>query len=120
MVLNRRFIRRLENALRGNLEHFELLDGSRYYYDPQEVHEELFLHAYHLQLGRVEESPELYRMLTEAKDPAAVLERLKPESAQAFVDPSALYDRGALVNERRLVPLVAQEPEDLSEGAKKT
>ena len=117
MTIRRSTIRRLQQALRGNLESFELEGGSRYYYDPQEVHEELFLHAYHLGLGRVEEPPELYRMVTGAKDPAAVLERLKPESAGAFVDPSALYDRDALVNERRLVPLVAPEPEDLSEGA---
>ena len=117
MPISRSTIRRLREALRGNLESFELLDGSRYWYDPQEVHKQLFLCAYGLQLGRVGEPPELFRKLCEARDPAAVLERLEPESNEAFVNPAAMYDRDALVRERRLVPLVAPEPEDLSEGA---
>ena len=116
MAINRGRIKRLEREARGDSDSFLLLDGSRYWYDAAEAAEELFLHAYHLGLGRMEEPPELYRMLTRAKDPAAVLERLKPESsAEAFVDPSALYDRDVLVNERRLVPLVGEPPEDLSE-----
>src|SRR5215212_6039571 len=117
MVLSRRFIRRLENALRGNLESFELLDGSHYYYDPAEAYKQSFLCAYGLQLGQVGEAPELYQKLCQAKNPAAVLERLEPESAEAFVNVAEMYDRDALVNERRLIPLVAEEPEDLSEGA---
>jgi hypothetical protein len=96
-------IKKAEREARGDLDSFLLLDG--------------ILHAYHLGLGRVEEPPELYRMLTRAQDPVEVLERLKPGSAQAFVDPSSLYDYDALVHERRLVPIVAPEPEDLSEGA---
>jgi hypothetical protein len=35
-------VRALEQAARGNLMSFELLDGSRFYYDPQSA--ELFLH----------------------------------------------------------------------------
>jgi|SRR5829696_6976233 hypothetical protein len=110
-------IKKAEREARGDLDSFLLLDGSRFWFDATEACEELFLHAYHLGLGRVEEPPELYRMLTRAQDPVAVLERLKPGSAQAFVDPSSLYDYDALVHERRLVPIVAPEPEDLSEGA---
>jgi hypothetical protein len=116
MVLSRRFIRRLENALRGNLESFELLDGSHYYYDPAEAYKQSFLCAYGLQLGQVGEAPELYQKLCQAKNPAAVLERLAPENPQhAFVNPSALYDRDVLINERRLVPRVAEAPEELFE-----
>jgi len=63
----------------------------------------------------VGEPPELYRKLTQVKDPAAVLKRLEPESPGAFVNVGEMYDRDALVNERRLVPLVAQEPEELFE-----
>jgi hypothetical protein len=118
MPINRSWIRRLEAAARGNLDSFELLDGSRYYFDRLETFKELFLCGYDLQLGRGEkwaEPPEVYRKLCEARDPAAVLERLKPESAGAFVRVDEMYDREALINERRLVPLVAEEPEDLSE-----
>ena len=117
MSIRRSTIRRLQQALRGSLESFELFDGSRYWYDPQEVHKALFLAAYGLQLGRVGEPPELYRKLVEAKDPAAVLERLEPESNEVFVNPTALFDRDILINERRLVPNVGEKPEDLSEGA---
>jgi hypothetical protein len=35
-------LRRLESAARGHLKSFELLDGSRYYWNPQGA--ELFLH----------------------------------------------------------------------------
>jgi len=113
MGINRRLIKRLECDVRGDLDSFELLDGSRYYFDPLRTFEELFLCAYGLQLGQVGEPPELYRKLCEAKDPAAVLERLAPENPQhAFVNPSELYDRNVLVNERRLIPRVAEAPEE--------
>ena len=105
--------------MQGNLDSFQLLDGSRYFYDTAEVCKQLFLHAYDLQLGQVGEPPELYQKLCQAKDAEtilAVLERLAPENPEhAFVSPSEIYDRAVLLNERRLVPLVAQEPEDLSE-----
>jgi hypothetical protein len=116
MGINRRLIRRLERDVRGDLDSFELLDGSRYYFDPLRTFEELFLCAYGLQLGQVGEPPELYRKLCEAKDPVAVLKRLAPENPQhAFVNPSELYDRDVLINERRLIPCVAEAPEELFE-----
>jgi hypothetical protein len=116
----RSWIRRLERDARGHLESFELLDGSTYYYyDRMETYKVLFLHAYDVQLGDADkwaEPPEVYRRMCEAKDPAAVLERFKPENPQsAFVDPAALFDTEALVNERRLVPISYEPPEDLSE-----
>jgi hypothetical protein len=109
-------LKRLRIDMRGGLESFELLDGSRYWFEVMEVHRELFSHALDLQLGRVGEPPELFRKLCEAKDPAAVLDRLAPENPQAaFVNVAEMYDRDALINERRLIPLVAGEPEELSE-----
>ena len=78
----------------------------------------MFLCAYGLQLGQVGEPPELFQKLTQARDTASLLKRLEPESpAHAFVNVAEMYDRDALVQQRRLVPLVAPEPEDLSEGA---
>jgi hypothetical protein len=111
-------LKRIEESLRGMLGSFELLDGSTYYYDRLETHKELFLYAYDVQLGRGDEwlePPEVYRKMCEAKDPATVLERFKPENPQgAFVDPTALFERDGLVNERRLVPVSYEPPEDLS------
>jgi hypothetical protein len=115
----RSWIRRLERAASEDLESFELLDGSTYYYDRLETYEELFLHAYDVQLGDADkwaEPPEVYRRMCEARDPAAVLERFKPEDPQrAFVDVTQIYDTDVLVRERRLVPLTHTPPEDLSE-----
>jgi hypothetical protein len=115
----RSWLKRLERAASEDLESFELLDGSTYYYDGLETYKELFLYAYDLEIGDADkwpEPPEVYRKICEARDPAAVLERFKPENPQsAFVDPAALFDTDALVNERRLVPISYEPPEDLSE-----
>lgn len=115
----RNWIKRLERAASEDLESFELLDGSTYYYDRLETHKELFVHAYDVQLGDADkwpEPPEIYCKMCEAKDPVAVLERFKPENPQsAFVDPAVLFDTDALVNERRLIPISYEPPEDLSE-----
>jgi hypothetical protein len=116
----RNWIRRLERSAREDLESFVLDDGSRFYYDPVETYKGLFLHAVDVQLGDADkwpEPPEVYRKMCEAKDPAAVLERFKPEDPErAFVDVAQIYDTDVLVRERRLVSLCSVEPpEDLSE-----
>jgi hypothetical protein len=115
----RRWMKRLERDAREDLESFELLDGSTYYYDRLETYKELFLHAYDLEIGDAHkwpEPPEVYCKMCEAKDPAAVLERFRPEDPQrAFVNLAELYDTDALVHERRLVELTHAQPEDLSE-----
>jgi hypothetical protein len=116
----RGWLKRLERGAGEDLESFELLDGSTYYYDRLETYKVLFVHTYDVQLGDADkwpEPPEVYRKICEANDPAAALERLKPEDPQrAFVRPAELYDADVLVHERRLVPLLAVAPvEDLSE-----
>jgi hypothetical protein len=114
----RGWLKRLERGAGEHLESFELLDGTVYYYDRLETYKEQFLHACDLQLGRGEwpEPPEVYRKMCEARDPAAVLERFKPEDPErAFVNLTELYDTDVLVNERRLVPLCHPPVEDLSE-----
>jgi hypothetical protein len=112
-------MKRLERDASEGLESFKLLDGSIYYYDRLETSRELFVHACDLQLGMGDkwpEPPEVYRTMCEAKDPAEVLERFRPENPQvAFVNMAELYDTDALVNERRLVPLTHARPGDLSE-----
>jgi hypothetical protein len=115
----RGWLKRLERAASEDLDSFELLDASIYYYNHLETSKELFLHACDLQLGMGEawpEPPEVYRKMCEAKDPAEVLERFRPEDPErTFVNLPDLYDTDALVHERRLVPLTHAPPEDLSE-----
>ena len=115
----RNWLRKLERDARGDLESFELLDGSSYYYDPLETYMELFMHACDVQLGDSDkwpEPPEVYLRMCEARDPAAVLERFKPEEPEgAFVDVSYIFDTNVLVNERRLVLLTHAPVKDLSE-----
>jgi hypothetical protein len=119
MMSLRGWIKRLERDASEDLESFELLDGSTYYYDRLETYKELYLHAYDVQLGDADkwpEPPEVYRKMCEARDPATVVERFKPEDPQrAFVNLGELYDTDVLVRERRLVPLSHTPPEDLSE-----
>jgi len=110
-------LRRLQKAAEGELESFELLDGSRYYYDTMETAKELFLHSYDCHLGRpwpAKLVPQIYLAVCEAKDPAAALERLVPSDKAAwFIE--LPYERDTLINERRLV-LIRHEPvPDLSE-----
>jgi hypothetical protein len=42
----RGWLKRLERGAREDLESFELLDGTTYYFDRLETYKELFLHAY--------------------------------------------------------------------------
>jgi len=115
----RGWIKRLERDASEELESFKLLDGSTYYYDRLETYKELFLHAYDVQLGEGDkwpEPPEVYRKMCEARNPAAVLERFKPEDPhRAFVNLAELYDTDVLVHERRLASLSHAPVEDLSE-----
>jgi len=117
----RGWVKRIEHAARGNLASFELLDGSRYYYDPSSG--ELFMHWYAcITAGNPSdwpEPPEVCRRLTEAKDPARAGEELIRSSGRFFP-----YAPEILITERRLEPisLVAdrdvhdQGVEDLSES----
>jgi hypothetical protein len=115
----RSWLKRLERVASEDLESFVLLDGSTYYYDRLETYKVLFLHACDVQLGDADkwpEPPEVYRKMCEARDPAAVLQRFRPEDPErAFVNVAELYDTHLLVNERRLVPLYHPPVEDLSE-----
>ena len=118
----RNWIKRIEKAARGNLESFELLDRSRYYFDP--LSGELFLHWCDcIRAGNPPdwpEPPEVVRKLCEAKDVRRALDEVV-EGGGAFS--TFVYDTEVLINERRLEPrsLVAgrephdQDVEDLSE-----
>ena len=118
----RGWIKRLERDARGGLGSFELLDGSRCYFDP--LSGELFLHWCDcIRAGNPldwPEPPEIVRKLCEAKDVRRALDEVV-EGGGAFS--TFVYDTEVLINERRLEPrsLVAgrgahdQDVEDLSE-----
>jgi hypothetical protein len=95
-------LRRLENAARGHLGSFELLDGSRYYFDPTSW--ETFDFWYRcIGAGSAHhwpEPPEVYRKLTEAKYVAEALDKVRGGGSFSFF----VYDRDVLIKERRLEP----------------
>lgn len=117
----RSWIKRLERSAREGLESFELLDGSIYFFDRLETSKELFVHACDLQLGDASEAkwPEPPEVLRKRYVKPATRRQSSsvssPKTLRAFVDPAALFDTAALVNERRLVPIPYEPPEDLSE-----
>ena len=116
----RRRLKKIEHAARGNLTSFELLDGTRYYYNPQTF--VLFSHWMACtKAGNPDtwpEPPEAVRAVAEAKDPEAALESISGGAAEWLP-----YDREALLRDREIRPrsLVAgrdaydQDVEDLSE-----
>jgi hypothetical protein len=127
----RGWVKRLERTSREDLASFELLDGSRYYFDPASP--ELFMHRY--ECGKAgsahhwPEPPEVLRKLAEAKDVERAVELVRGEGSWDFL----VYDIEVLISERTLEPrgLVSRydpvlgehvvldpydhEPEDLSE-----
>ena len=117
----REWIKRMERAAKGDLESFELLDGSRYYFDRLETHRLMFMHWFACaRAGNPCDwppAPEILQKLCEARDLDSALEVVA--SKGEFLP----YDRDLLITERRLEPrsLVAgrdvndQMVEDLSE-----
>jgi hypothetical protein len=115
----RGWVKRLEHAAREDLVSFELLDGSRYYFDPASP--ELFMHW--IECAKAGNpyawppAPEILQKLCEARDVDSALEVV------ASKDEILPYERDLLITERRLEPrsLVAgrdvydQVVEDLSE-----
>jgi hypothetical protein len=95
-------LRRLENAARSYLASFELLDGSRYYFDPTSSERFLFWCEY-LRADSAHhwpEPPEVYKKLTEAKYPERALDEIGGGGSFGTFP----YDPEVLVNERRLEP----------------
>ncbi len=93
-------LHRLWASLRGQLSSFELADGSRYWYDPQAVGAELFLHgAACLRAGAPANRPpppEIVRALARAKDRRAAFEALAPNPLFPY-EYEVLVERGELV-----------------------
>jgi hypothetical protein len=110
----RSWIKRLERDARGNLASFELLDGSRYYFDPTSA--VLFLHwCQCIRAGSAHnwpEPPEVMRKMCEAKDVSRALEEVSGGGTWELL----VYDAEILVNERRLEPRGLVTRYDLDTG----
>jgi hypothetical protein len=112
-------LQRLEHAARDTLVSFELLDGRRFYYNPQTL--EMFLHWMKcLGAGNPDkwpEPPEAVRKVAEAKDPEAALELISGGAEWLPYDPEALL-REREIRPRSLVAgrdVYDQDVGDLSE-----
>ena len=115
-------LRRLEAAARGNLESFELIDGSRYWYD--RTSGERFLHSLACLRAQGEgktsfpERPETVRALLMAKDRAAALAQLYGSGTfdNFPYDKEAIVERGVLEPRSMVAGKELGEPQpDLSE-----
>jgi hypothetical protein len=118
------WLKRLEQAARGDLANFMLEDGSRHYFDPKSG--ELFLHgcaclrAQHAGVP-FPEPPETIKALRRARDRGAALEQVAGGEASGTLgifpyDPEALVERGVLVPRSLVAGRELGAPvEDLSE-----
>jgi hypothetical protein len=101
-------LRRLEDAARGQLERFELTDGSRFWFDREQAGITRFLWSLKCaEANCVAERPDpppIITALLEAKDRRTAFSKVYPESSsgQGFdimpFDPDALIERGELVH----------------------
>lgn len=97
-------LRRLERVMRGQLVYFELVDGSRFFYEPEAAFWELFLHGSNslsadCRSERRPEPPEILEAVVKARDRRSAVERLyaqDPAPLTAY-DLEALVERGELV-----------------------
>jgi hypothetical protein len=100
----RSWLKRVEHSARGTLASFELEDGSRFYFDPEQG--EVFLHTCECLRAQGEgatafpEPPPVVQAIARAKDRRAAFERVY--SGDFSVLP---YDRDALIERGELVPV---------------
>ena len=113
-------VNRLRASLRGELESFELTDGTRFWFDEQEAYAELFLFGVGcLKAGRAEdrpEPPEIVRALAKAQDRRAAFDALAPTPFWPYeYDP--FVESGELVHRSLVAGRDSDESacEDLSE-----
>ena len=93
---------KLQKAMRGNLESFELRDGSRYYFDPEEA----FVTTFRFFTDCMDatwkrepypDPPQLLKMVVDAKDREEALSRVMNGGSHLPLDRSALVERGELL-----------------------
>ncbi len=106
-------LEKLQKAARGQLDSFELADGTRYWFSPEQGTRDLFeywtqsLRAVHHQTPRPE-PPEILHAVSRARDREQALRAVEPEGISWLpLDREALVRDGAL----RERPLVADRLE---------
>jgi hypothetical protein len=93
---------KLRKAMRGNLEYFELADGSRYYFDPHFAFSTTFLffadsmRAEHKREPRPPR-PGLLKAVADAKDRGEALSQVMGGYSHLPLDRQALIERGEYV-----------------------
>ncbi len=94
---------KLEKAMRGNLDSFELVDGTRFYIDPREAMKISFLYWGNCMRADWKreprpEPPDLFRAVANAKDRGEALSRAMGGSSFLALDREALVERGEFVH----------------------
>ena len=111
----RRTVKRLEKIVGGNRESFELHDGTRFFFDPDEVLPQMFAYfaASARAVHRGEErpyAPPIIYAIARARDRESAYLRVFPQSpagsSMNFFDQDALLARGEVVPR----PIVPSEP----------
>ncbi len=92
-------IDRLQKTMQGNLDYFELRDGSRYYFDPEEASKVTFLYFaesmdadYRREVRP--EPPELLKAVGNARDRRSALDRVMDGYSHLPLNLDALIERG--------------------------
>jgi hypothetical protein len=106
-------VARLQKLLRGSLESFELQDGRRYYFDPEEAYKATFLYFTDSMTADYgckprPEPPEVLRAVADAGDRVQALSRVMGDYSHLPIDREALVERGEFVPR----PLVASQRVD--------
>jgi hypothetical protein len=95
-------LRRLEKAAQGKLSHFELADGQRYYFDPQETFSTTFrfftdsMRADYRHEPRPE-PPDLLKAVADAKDRGEAFSRIMGGCSHLPLDREGLVEHGEFV-----------------------
>jgi len=95
-------LRKLEKSMRGNMGSFELADGRRHYFDPQEQFKAMFLYfadsmkADHRRSLRPE-PPDILRAVAGARDRGEALDLVMGGYSHLPIDREALVGRGKSV-----------------------
>ncbi len=110
-------LKSLEKALRGNLDSFELSDGTRYYFSLEETWETAFIHMTDCLRAQAEgvsfpEPPEICHAIARAKDRRGALEAIGGGRSALLLP----YERDALVERGELIERSMVRGHELGEG----
>ncbi len=112
---------KLEKTMGDRLASFELADGTRFFFDPQETFKATFLFFTACMTADCKgsprpEPPEILRSLAAARDRGEALYSVMGDSSHLPLDRTALIERGELVNRSLVAGQELGAPlEDLSE-----